>query len=344
MSTFQAFLLSIDPQKRANCEKKGLITECVENTQKSSFIFKTDFSLREIKHKLGIVSDSDIVEIKSVEVKTENMTENRKIKIDIPTFKSQSYEKLRNYCEDLKTYKELMSDWEDKEIIFASLCKSEMTHLRMSMSKKEKEDLNEFISFLLKTFGISENVIWKELRQISQRADESPLAFWFRLINLYYTAHKTEPPNQITEITTQRELQNMFLNGLKNNELKKLVMIKNISFENLAIETNNISMNLKDLNEVKNSLEVMNINTDKRGRESWRNHSDYRSRSRSKSRERSQDRQRNCYRCGRLGHIRQQCHASARTVRRYKQFLASHGKSRSQSRERPSVTFEDEVH
>ena len=61
--TYQAFLLSIDPQKRANCEKKGLITECVENTQKSSFIFKTDFSLREIKLKLGIVSDSDIVEI-----------------------------------------------------------------------------------------------------------------------------------------------------------------------------------------------------------------------------------------------------------------------------------------
>ena len=46
-----------------------------------------------------------------------------------------------------------------------------MTHLRMSMSKKEKEDLNEFISFLLKTYGIPENVIWKELRQISQRTE-----------------------------------------------------------------------------------------------------------------------------------------------------------------------------
>ena len=60
--TFQAFLLSIDPQKRANCEKKGLLTKCVENTRKS--FFKTDFSLREIKLKFEIVSDSDIVEIK----------------------------------------------------------------------------------------------------------------------------------------------------------------------------------------------------------------------------------------------------------------------------------------
>ena len=345
--TYQAFLLSFDPQKRANCEKKGLITECVENTQKSSFIFKTDFSLREIKLKLGIVSDSDIVEIESVKVKTENNMgdQNRKIKIDIPIIKNESYEKLRTYCDDLKTYKVLMSDWEDKEIIFATLCKSEMTHLRMSMSKKEKEDLNEFISFLLKTYGISENVIWKELRQISQRSDESPLAFWFRLINLYFTARNIEPPNEITDKATQREIQNIFLSGLKNNELKKLVMIKNIDFENLAIETNNISMNLKDLNEVKNSLEIMHIRGGRSPhRSNWRNHSDYRSRSRSKSRERSQDRQRNCYRCGRLGHIRSQCHASSRTVRRYKQFLSSHGKSRSQSRERPSVTFEDEVH
>ena len=64
---------------------------------------------------------------------------------------------------------------------------------------KEKRDLNECISFLLKTFDISENVMWKEVRQISQRTDESPLAFWFRLINLYYTAHQTDPSNQITD-------------------------------------------------------------------------------------------------------------------------------------------------
>ena len=48
----------------------------------------------------------------------------------------------------------------------------------------------------------------------------------------------------------------------------------------------------------------MHIN--KRGRESLRNHSDYRLRSRSKSRERSQNLERNCYRCDGHGHIRSQ--------------------------------------
>ena len=250
-----------DPTKIGKAVKEGIVSELQEDKRAGLSYFESSNSKSELKRLLGLVYDADIIEIK-----TENMAENRKIKIDIPILQTTSYEKLRTYCEDMKTYKELMSDWEDKEIIFSSLCKSQMTHLRQSMTSREKEDLNEFISFLLKTFGISENVIWKELRQISNRTDESPLAFWFRLINLYFTARNIEPPNEITDKVTQREIQNIFLSGLKNNELKKMVMVKNIDFQNLAIETNNISMNLNDLNEVKNALEDMHV----RGRSPFR--------------------------------------------------------------------------
>ena len=86
------------------------------------------------------------------------------------------------------------------------------------------------------------------------------------MINLYFTARNIEPPNEITDKATQREIQNIFLSGLKNNELRKLVMVKNIDFQNLAIETNNISMNFNDLNEVKNALEDMHV----RGRSPFR--------------------------------------------------------------------------
>ena len=317
-----------DPNKLGKAVKEGF-SELQEDKRAGLSYFESSNSKSELKRLLGLVYDADIIEIK-----TENMAENRKIKIDIPILQTTSYEKLRTYCEDMKTYKELMSDWEDKEIIFSSLCKSQMTHLRQSMTSREKEDLNEFISFLLKTFGISENVIWKELRQISNRTDESPLAFWFRLINLYFTARNIEPPNEITDKATQREIQNIFLSGLKNNELKKLVMVKNIDFANLPIETNNISMNLNDLNEVRNSLEVMHV----RGRSPFRG--TYRNHSRSKSSERSTERR--CYKCGRRGHVRSQCHASRKTVNRYKKFLEDQGsRSRSQSRER-KVTFEKE--
>ena len=50
--TYRALILSIDPQKKANCIKKELITECLEDTSTSSATFKSDFSLREIKLKL----------------------------------------------------------------------------------------------------------------------------------------------------------------------------------------------------------------------------------------------------------------------------------------------------
>ena len=116
---------------------------------------------------------------------------------------------------------------------------------------------------------------------------------------------------------------------------------RELNFGELAKEVNKIYTALNDL-KLRKSLEVMSIST--RGRSpyrqnNWRNGSDTgsRSQSRSKSRER-----RVCYRCGRQGHIKKQCRASAKTVKNYKKFLQRHNESRSQSRERRSVSFKNE--
>ena len=358
---YRAFLLSIDPQKRANCVKKALITDCVEDTQNNLFSFKSEFSHRELKLKLGIVNESDLVEItgnqtekveetKAIDVKTEEksvtMDNQNRVKIDIPVIdKPENYESLKVYTNDLLTFKEIC-DWSDREIIFASLSKSKLTHLRMSMSKTEQEDLDSFVKFLMKNFGVSENRVWTELREFRQKSDESPLALWYRLINLYYQARGISVPEPIQDSSQQKEITNLYQNALRDEELKRIVFTKTIEFTDLPIEVAKIASALTDLKGVSKSLDVMSI--DSRGRSSlrskWSNHSDYRSRSRSKSRERSQDR-RSCFRCGRRGHLRHQCHASSKTIRRYKKFLASHRESRSPSHERPSdrkVTFEDE--
>ena len=141
---YRAFLLSIDPQKRANCVKKALITDCVEDTQNNSFSFKSEFSHRELKLKLGIVNESDLVEINGdqtreiakIESKSDQTREidkieskgnqkkelqdskmasapeqnGPKLKLEIPQLGETSFQEIQTYCEDIKTFKKLMKD------------------------------------------------------------------------------------------------------------------------------------------------------------------------------------------------------------------------------------------
>ena len=339
MSLFKVLLSAVDPIKLAKSVKEKYLTNLIEDKDTGIITFQSDFDIKKLKTYLGLPSVDVISEVIKIEEKAVNMAENQnRLKIDIPILRQGNYEKLKVYINDIKTYKELMK-WSDTEIIFASLSKSEQTHLRMSMSNEEQNDLSKYIEFILKNFGISENRIWSELRAIQQKSEESPLAFWHRLCNLYYHARGTSTPASIDK-SQQMEIRNLFLNGLKNAELKRLVLVKNIEFENLAQEVNNINMSLNEINDTQESFKVLQI----RGRSPHR--PDYRSRS--KSRDRSFDEKSFlhdkviCYKCGRKGHIRAQCRASQKTVRRYKQFLSSHGsRSRSRSRDR-AVTFDDE--
>ena len=345
MERYQTKFSLLDPSKFAKSVREKTIENWSEDKSTGILTFQSKLSETELKRLLGLPSKDVLV--KAIDIKTEeksvNMDENQRIKIDVPILATtDNYESLKIFAYDLRTYKEI-TGWQDKEIIFATLSKSKMTHLRMSMSTEEQNDLEKFIGFLMKNFGISQNRVWTELREIKQREGESPMSYWYRLINLYYQARDMAPPTEITDNSQKLEIRNLYLNGILSEELKRIIFTKNIDFEKLAQETQNVYQALNDLKGVSKNFEIMSLES--RGRSSfsskWKNHPDYRSQSRSKSRERSQDR-RVCYRCGRQGHIRQQCHASAKTVRKYKQFLSRHNESRSQSRERRSVTFDDE--
>ena len=59
---FGVVLRAVDPGKLGNLVKKNLISEVTEDTDEGLTYFKSGFSKRELKVKLGLVYDQDIIE------------------------------------------------------------------------------------------------------------------------------------------------------------------------------------------------------------------------------------------------------------------------------------------
>ena len=295
---YRAFLLSIDPQKRANCVKKQLITDCEEDIHNKTVSFKSDFSHRELKLKLGIVNDSDLVEVqenrtsasskpeniqveqsKKAESTSDSESNNKdhkmnpsanpsqggpKLKLEIPELSSTSYEDIQNYAYDIKKFKKLMKgQWTDEEIIFSSLVKSKKTGLKISMTKEEETEVDKFIEFLYSSFGYSPQTMWKNLRQVKQGENENALQFFNRVVNLFYACRKTEVPETINDESYQQEIRNIFITGLKNVELRKQLNMNEvgIDFAKLGPTAQSYENGLKAAEEISSALKVMKIET-----------------------------------------------------------------------------------
>ena len=75
---FGVVLRAVDPGKFGNLVSKKLITEVIEDREKGLSYFKSNFSKRELKVKLGLVYDDDIIEYTEQKIgkdKTDNKPE-----------------------------------------------------------------------------------------------------------------------------------------------------------------------------------------------------------------------------------------------------------------------------
>ena len=133
MERYQTSLSLLDPSKFAKSVREKTIENWSEDKSTGILTFQSKLSETELKRLLGLPSKDVLV--KAIDIKTEgksvNMDENQRIKIDVPILATtDNYESLKIFAYDLRTYKEI-TGWQDKEIIFATLSKSKMTHLRM---------------------------------------------------------------------------------------------------------------------------------------------------------------------------------------------------------------------
>ena len=121
--------------------------------------------------------DLEVIEVNKMNEKSSNY----KPVIDVPTWKNDpgktERENVTTFITNLRHFSKL-EIMVDNGLIFLSLNKSNKSHINDELNNKEKEELEEFISYLLKTYGGNDLTIRKELDSVKQRTDGSMLVFF----------------------------------------------------------------------------------------------------------------------------------------------------------------------
>lgn len=161
------------------------------------------------------------------------MSENIKFSLsDAPTwnFDKGDPESLEIFLKDLQVTKDLKIIEDDKCLIWASLKNSEKTEIYSSLTEEETKNVDKFIAFLRANYGPSLTRQLLDVKNLQQKSDESAPAFKARLERIYFRARSKMVPATIDDATAT-ELRLVYVNGLKNEEIKKYLRLNELSIK-----------------------------------------------------------------------------------------------------------------
>ena len=138
----------------------------------------------------------------------------------------------------------------DKMLIYASMVKSEKSEILESLTDEQKEDLDQFVTFLRDSFGPTGQEQRFQFQDLKQQADENETNYFLRCEKTYYRSRNIAKPVLANMTNAEKEdISFQFVQGLRNPEVKKLMILNNmgVQYQQIPSIAKSYATSLRDI-------------------------------------------------------------------------------------------------
>ena len=187
----------------------------------------------------------------------------------VPKWSVSDPKGLECYISELRQAKAMEVLSSDSMLIYCSIVKSGKTEILDALTPTQKSDLDEFITYLMITYGPTQQERRIAFQRLKQEPQENCIDFFQRCEKEYFRSKNMSKPNGPEFLDTYKEdIKFAFTQGLANREIKKLMFLNSatVAYEQIGTTARNYAASLRDL-QTANTVYVVNDETEDSNRE-----------------------------------------------------------------------------
>ena len=164
---------------------------------------------------------------------------------------------LESYITELKSAKAMQVLSTDAMLIYASLVKSGRPEVLGTLNDEQKADLDHFVAYLRNSFGPSQHEQRLRFQRLKQGEDENYIDYFLKCEKIYFQSQNMPKPTGNDFLDQYKEdIKFQYVQGLKNDEVRKLLRLNDVSYEDLVNTARRYTTALKNVKMV-NSVNMI---------------------------------------------------------------------------------------
>ena len=142
---------------------------------------------------------------------------------------------LESFISELQSAKGMKVVPNDAMLIYSSMMKSGKSEMLDGLTENQKTDLKHFIGYLRSSFGPSQHEQRLRFQRLKQGVDENCIDYFLKCEKVYFQSKNMPKPTGNDFLDQYKEdIKFQYVQGLKNDEVKKLMTLNSVQYEDLV--------------------------------------------------------------------------------------------------------------